>query len=78
MLKIINNRKEWEEAYYYKGYKPEKYPRKYPCLLHYEHYDGELGASGVEHVIITIPKGVEIESFRKGVEKGIEIGEQWA
>ena len=51
----VENKKEFEQAYWYNG-KPDKYPKRYPCIVEQHHEDGGLGGSYVHHEIFYIPK----------------------
>jgi len=71
-MKIIHNKKEFENNYFYKKDKPDKYPRRYPCIVDYVYTDGGLQGDYVEHKIVYFPSGVDHNSFFRGYVKGIE------
>ncbi len=69
-MKIIRSRAEFI-AYYqetYKGYKPDNYPKNYPCVVWKEDIDGGIGGDWVKHNIIPIPKDVDEKSFLRGIK----------
>jgi len=65
---IINNKQEFIDNYYYKGYKPEKYPKKYPCILIHEDCGGGLMGEYVNHKFVYFPKGCDKKSFMLGLK----------
>jgi hypothetical protein len=67
LMKIINSDEEFEQFYYYKKSKPDKYPAKYPCIVERVYHDGGLGGSQVEHRIFAIPEDAEPLAYLRGM-----------
>jgi hypothetical protein len=72
MIVLIKTPKDFKKHYYYKSPpNPEpcpaldKYPKKYPCILHRYEVEVFMG-SVVEHELIYIPKGLDVKSFFEG------------
>lgn len=64
--KIIYNKREFEDFYYYKTSTPDNYPKKYPCIVTKIDEDGGIGGSYVRHEIVYFPKNVNKTCFFKG------------
>lgn len=73
-MKLIHNRQEFIDFYYYKQSKPDKYPLRYPCIVEQIHQDGGLGGDYVDHQITYFPKRVNKNAFLLGYIKGRSIG----
>lgn len=51
-MKVINSKQEFEKAYYYSPkYKPNKYPKRYPCLLDIREAGGGLMGEYMAHYV---------------------------
>lgn len=72
-MTIINNKKDWDKFYVYKGYKPSKYPKKYPCYATTEVVDCGLMGDDTEHLVIYLPKNfknmTKEEAFLAGMKQ---------
>ena len=65
----INSDKEWENFYYYKGSKPKKYPKKYPCYADRITEGGGICGEYESHYVIYIPKTTSVEkAFFAGLD----------
>jgi hypothetical protein len=52
MITLINNKKDWEKFYYYKGYSPKAYPKSYPCYAKRETEGGGLAGEYEAHYVV--------------------------
>ena len=58
MIKIINNKQEFQNFYFYWNdgkCNPPKYPTHYPCVCKQEDVDGGLVGDHVEHYVTYFP-----------------------
>lgn len=73
-MKQINNAKEFKKFYPYKS-PPNKepcpplneYPKRYPCFCEIIYENGGLGGDYMWVDIIYPPRGVDLDSFEKGL-----------
>lgn len=54
MYEICKNREDWDDFYFYRGYNPRRYPKKYPCLVRYR--SGIYGFNDVIHEVLYMPR----------------------
>jgi hypothetical protein len=68
-MKIIKNKEEYENFYYYKDSKPKKYPKEYPCVVDMVNVDCGIMGDGMFHYALYFPKTTDIkEAFLLGLK----------
>lgn len=72
-MKLVESQEEFESLYPYKKSKCGNYPKRYPCLVNFEQSDSGLNGDSYILKIIYIPKGVDKNSFVKGVQADAAI-----
>jgi hypothetical protein len=66
-MKTINNKDDWDDFYFYKGYKPKKYPKQYPCLAKRETEGGGIVGEYEAHYVVYPPADNLIDHFVLGL-----------
>jgi len=63
-IQVLENKEDWLKAYYYfKGYAPDTYPKRYPCILIMEQEDGGLGGDYVSHKFSYFPSKINLKDY---------------
>ena len=72
-MKIIYTDEEFRSFYYYKSYKPSKYPKSYPCVVKQESEDCGLMGDVTRHYVKYLPESYSFDDVLKNAAEDWEF-----